>query len=95
MVTPDYLSPIMPVRTPLDDPKFDVFSEGRRVGGNDNWGGTAALSAAFASVGAFALPGDSRDAALACSVLPGSHTVVVSDGSGATGRILVEVYELP
>jgi hypothetical protein len=77
------------------DPRLTLQRGPSVLATNDNWGGTAALSAAFASVGAFALPGDSRDAALVYSVLPGNHTVVVSDGGEAGGRILVEIYELP
>ncbi len=79
----------------VGDPRLALHRGPSVLANNDNWGGTAALSSAFASVGAFALPGDSRDAAVHSSVLPGNYTVVVSDGGGATGRILVEVYELP
>ncbi len=36
-----------------------------------------------------------RTAAIFGSVLPGNYAVAVSDAGGASGRILVEVYELP
>ncbi len=63
---------------------------------NDDWGGTAALKAAFASVGAFAFATDrSLDSALALELPPGAYTVTVSGKNNATGVALVEVYELP
>jgi uncharacterized repeat protein (TIGR03803 family) len=55
------------------------------VASNSGWGGTAALSAAFAQVGAFALPAASADAALLVTLTPGN----------TTGVALVEVYEVP
>ena len=41
----------------LTDPKLEVFSGQTVIASNDNWEGTAALSAAFTQVGAFALTG--------------------------------------
>jgi hypothetical protein len=79
----------------VGDPRITLQRGPSVLSTNDNWGATAALSAAFATVGAFPLAADSRDAALVYSVLPGNHTVSVSDAGRATGRILVEVYELP
>ena len=55
---------------------------------------TAALSAAFAHVAAFALPAASRDAALLATVAPGSYTVQISAGGDSNGLVLVEVYEV-
>ena len=40
----------------LDDPKFEVFAQNQRVGGNDNWGGTAELARAMAASGRLLLP---------------------------------------
>ncbi|MBI5689039.1 MAG: PKD domain-containing protein [Verrucomicrobia bacterium] len=77
------------------DPQLALFSGQNQVSANDNWGGTAALSAAFAQVGAFALPPGSRDAALLVTLQPGSYTVQVSGVGGATGVALVEIYEVP
>lgn len=79
----------------VGDPRIILQRGPSVLASNDNWGGNPALRAAFASVGAFALPGDSRDAAVVAGVLPGNYTVAVTDGGGASGRILVEVYELP
>ena len=62
---------------------------------DDNWGGGPVLAAAFAQVGAFALPATSRDAALVANLQPGSYTVQVGGGGNTTGVALVEVYEVP
>ncbi len=66
------------------------------VATNDDWGGTAALKAAFASVGAFAFTLDtSKDAALVVELPAGAYTATVSGKNSTTGVALVEVYELP
>ncbi len=79
------------------DPQLTLFnSSSTRIDANDNWGGTAALTAAFASVGAFALPGaTSRDAALLVTLPPGLYSVEVTGVANTTGTALVEVYEVP
>jgi hypothetical protein len=83
----------------LVDPQLTlVDGNGFAVAANDNW--TAAhnateLATAAASAGAFALPADSKDAALLISVPPGSYTALVSGVGGTTGVALVEVYEVP
>ncbi len=66
------------------------------VATNDDWAGTAALKAAFSSVGAFAFTSDtSKDAALVLELPPGAYTATVSGKQNTTGVALVEVYELP
>ena len=65
------------------------------VATNTGWGGTPALTAAFAQVGAFNLPATSADAVLMVSLEPGSYTAQVSGVGGTTGIALVEVYEVP
>ncbi len=77
------------------DPQLALFSGQTQIGANDNWGGAAVLSAAFAQVGAFALAGGSRDAALLAELQPGAYTVQVSGVAATTGLALVEVYEVP
>ncbi len=77
------------------DPQLTLFSGATPVGANDNWGGTAPLSAAFAAVGAFALPDGSRDAALLATLQPGNYTVQVSGVGETTGTAVVEIYEVP
>ncbi|MBI4626978.1 MAG: CotH kinase family protein [Verrucomicrobia bacterium] len=78
------------------DPQLTLFgANSTKIGENDDWGGTPVLAAAFASVGAFALPTGSRDAALLATLAPGNYTVQVRGEKTTTGVALVEVYEVP
>jgi len=78
------------------DPQLSLFnSSSAKIGENNDWGGTAELTAAFASVGAFPLPVSSKDAALLVALPPGNYSVQVSGVSNTTGVALVEVYEVP
>jgi len=78
----------------LPDPTLSVYnSSGVLVASNDNWSGTNA--AAMAGVGAFALPANSKDAALVATLAPGNYTAQVSGVGATTGVALVEVYEMP
>ena len=79
----------------LADPKLDVFNGTTLVQTNDNWGGTPALIATFAQVGAFALPAASRDAVLQLTLQPGAYSAQISGVGNTTGPAMVEVYELP
>jgi len=78
----------------LPDPKLTLFGANQAVlATNDGWGGTAALSAAFAQTGAFALPSNSLDAALESSLPVGAYTADVLGEGGDTGVVLLEVYD--
>ena len=77
------------------DPRLELFSGQTRIGENDNWGGGETLVSAFSAVGAFALSGNSRDAALVMTLQPGNYSVEVSGVASTTGTALVEVYEVP
>ncbi|HUR57847.1 MAG TPA: lamin tail domain-containing protein, partial [Opitutaceae bacterium] len=79
----------------VSDPQFTLFAGSTAIGSNNNWGGTAALSAAFTSVGAFNLPATSLDAALLTPLTAGDYSVVVTGVAAANGQVLVEVYEVP
>ena len=87
----------------LSDPQLAVFNAASvEVGRNDDWENTAAnlgqstlIEMASSSVGAFPLPGASRDAATVVTLQPGSYTVQVSGVNNTTGVALVEIYELP
>lgn len=81
----------------LSDPQITIVPLGQEtpIASNDNWGGGGALSAAFASAGAFDLPANSRDAALLVWLPPGAYTAIVSGVGGTTGTALVEIYDLP
>jgi hypothetical protein len=83
----------------LSDPTMTLVNTstnpGTTVALNNDWGGTAALSAAFAQVGAFAYVGPtSKDAALFQPILaPANYTVQVSGVGGATGTVIAELYD--
>jgi len=76
----------------LADPRLDLFSGQTIVQSNDNW--NASDAATFQSVGAFALPAGSKDAALLATLAPGSYTAQVSGVGGTGGVALVEIYEI-
>lgn len=79
----------------LADPQLGLFVGTAKQLENDDWGGNAALAAVFSRVGAFALSGNSRDAALLLTLPPGSYSAQLSGANGTTGIGLVEVYEVP
>lgn len=86
------------VQGTVTNPEIALFSAATQtqIGGNDDWGGGAALANAFKSVAAFDLPpGGSADAALVVTLNPGGYTVRVTGKNGTTGVALVEIYELP
>lgn len=74
----------------MADPSLTVLRGQTQVGANNDWGGGAQLTAVFTSVGAFALPVSSLDAAVVLTLTPGAYTAQVR-GTGA-GEVLVEVY---
>jgi len=77
----------------IADPTLALLSGPTLLSANDNWGGGATLANAFASVGAFALPAASLDAAIFTSLAGGGYTAQVSSSSGGTGVALVELYD--
>lgn len=81
----------------MTDPKLSLIPAGQAmaIATNDNWGGTAALKAAFATTGAFELDSDaSLDAVILVRLPPGAYTVKPEGADGGTGTILVEAYEV-
>ncbi len=82
------------------DPNLTLFNSSNvAIATNDNWGtpvgGTLPITAAtFSSVGAFALPANSKDAAMQIALDPGNYTAQMSAGTGAAGLGIVEVYEM-
>lgn len=81
----------------MTDPKLSLIPAGQSmaIATNDNWGGTAALKAAFATTGAFELDSDvSLDAVILVRLPPGAYTVKPEGADGGTGTILVEAYEV-
>lgn len=77
----------------LPSARLEVFSEANKIADNDGWG--PALAPVFSSVGAFALPPRSADAALVLTLAPGAYTAQLSPADGRTGEGLIEIYELP
>ncbi len=63
------------------------------VGTNDDWGGSAALTATMKSLGMGALAADSKDAVLALELQPGIYTAQLGGVGDTTGVGLVEIYE--
>jgi hypothetical protein len=78
----------------LSDPQLTLYSGGQVLAQNDDWDGSADLSAAMARAGAFALPQASTDAVLLRTLPPGAYTAEVKPAS-AGGIALIEVYEVP
>ena len=81
----------------LADPVVVVNSTQTVVASNDDWSsaGASTVAAASASVGAFALPAGSKDAALLITLPPGAYTIVVSGKNDTEGVALLEIYEVP
>jgi hypothetical protein len=82
----------------LADPELTLFSGSLAFAANDNWGGAANatdIAAVGRQVGAFALPGNSRDAALLVTLRAGNYTASVAGVGGTSGTALVEIYVVP
>lgn len=79
----------------LADPTLTLYSGQTAIATNDNWSAAANaadIAAAATAFGAFALPANSRDAALLVTLPAGSYSAVVSGVGNATGTALVELY---
>ncbi|WP_221030636.1 beta strand repeat-containing protein [Actomonas aquatica] len=76
------------------DPVLQLYRGETVVATNDNWGDAAGVPAASATVGAFALPSGSADAALVATLQPGAYTAQVSGAGGSSGVGLVELYDV-
>ncbi|MFM9091895.1 MAG: peptidylprolyl isomerase, partial [Verrucomicrobiota bacterium] len=80
----------------MPDPRLIWQTQGgAAVASNDDWGGGAALSAAFAQVGAFPFASaSSRDAAILQPALPaGNYILEVRDATGTPGVAIAELYD--
>jgi hypothetical protein len=78
----------------LASPRLRLFRDGAVLAENTGWSksgaGVAELSAAFARLGAFALPVNSADAALLVTLPSGAYTLHVDGGDGVA---LAEIYD--
>jgi len=82
------------VSQPLAQPNLALMnSAGTMVASDSTWGGGAALTQAFAQVGAFALPANSADSALLRPSSAGAYTAQLSGLSNTTGVGLAEIYD--
>ncbi len=84
----------------LANPRLDLYQNGNAapITSNDDWGAAtnaAQVTTTSASVGAFALALESRDAVILVTLPPGSYTAQVSGVGNTSGVALVEVYEVP
>ncbi|MCX6953766.1 MAG: hypothetical protein NTV51_16565 [Verrucomicrobia bacterium] len=78
----------------LPDPLLRLRSaSGVVIASNDNW--EARDATLMSSVGAFALPPGSKDAALLRTLGPGAYTLEVAANTSVVGQTLLEVYEIP
>jgi cyclophilin family peptidyl-prolyl cis-trans isomerase len=81
----------------LDDPKLELFAGSTKTGENEDWGGSAATTAAMAAVGAFGyVSPTSRDAAVATSVTSADNSVKITTGANSltgAGAVIAEVYD--
>ncbi len=77
----------------LADPKLEFFTGSVKVGENDNWGGSASITAAMAGVGAFPFSSPtSRDAAISLPSLASGQNSARISGTGA-GAVIAELYD--
>jgi hypothetical protein len=105
-VGPTLLRPPFNLAEALRDPQLELFRGETLLRENDDWdtplNGMAALRAAAATTGAFALA-ETRDnflrtgldGAMLVTLTPGNYTAKLSGFGGDAGVGLIEVYEVP
>lgn len=78
----------------ISDPRIVLFSDGKKIAENDDWGGGIELERAFLSVGAFNyIKKESKDSAILSRVSKSDATVRVNSANDETGVALVEIYD--
>ena len=85
--------PSLGVAGALADPTLSVFAGATNLATNNDWGGTATLTALASQVGASAFAAGSRDSALAITVNPGTFTAQVSGVGGTAGTVQMEIFD--
>ncbi len=90
------------VLTAIGDPQISVFDSSSDVlpaFANDDWGSNTnpiEIASTASTVGAFALPAGSKDAALLLTLEPGIYTVQLANQQPGVGNVgLIEVYWVP
>jgi len=76
----------------LADPGLTLFSRTNKLSFNEDWSNS--LTEQFQKTGAFELPANSKDAALAVDLPAGEYTAQVGGQDGAAGIALGEVFDL-
>ncbi len=80
----------------LANPAVALFGGAAQLAANDDWGlaaNSAQIAATAVTVGAFALPAGSLDAAVLRDFTGGGYTAQVSGSGGGTGVALMEAYD--
>ena len=85
------------VTSAMADPKLSVYdSKSNELGYCVAWAGNPTVQSAISQVGAFNFTNSgTADTAVVLNLQPGSYTVQATSVSGATGKALIEVYEVP
>jgi len=85
------------LRDAIPAQRLEVRRSATLVAANESWGQTAnaaQLTAAAASVGAFALPAGSLDSAVLVTLEPGTYLATISGLNGTVGEVLGELYDV-
>lgn len=80
----------------LADPKLELHASTGLLEANDNWSDAANASAIadHNARHAFALPSNSKDAAILITLPPGAYSGVIKGANNLTGTALFELYEV-
>ncbi len=79
----------------ITNPQITLYAGSTPIYSNTGWANDSTISAAFATVGAFALNPTSADSVLLVTLPPASnYTAQVSGVNNGTGIALMEIYEL-
>lgn len=85
------------VGNPLGAPRLELYQGSRQLAANEGWDRVAnapQVATAAATVGAFALPTGSNDAAILTQLDPGSYTMTIRGLGATTGLALAELYDI-
>lgn len=75
----------------LTDPKIEIYAGSTLILENDNWRNSPRAMEISALTGL--TPTDDRECAILTTLFAGSYTIKVTGASGASGTVLMEVYD--
>ena len=78
----------------MSDPVLTVYNGSTVIASNSGWGGDPQLSAALTVAQAQPNPPQAKDCVVLLTLAPGSYTAVATSSSGASGNVLVDIYEI-